>query len=296
MHIFAHSIQHEMARVVDEFVSSALPSKNYNISAQNPVIFFHQRKAGGTSMREALHVAGQSLNMTTYLPCYDGIDCDVYTIGRHVADIYGGHFMYGELKHLLRRAPLDPLGRSPQTHRYTCFTIFREPIERLESCYYFRYFRDGGVDRLHEAYRCMNDVPNEILANILVNTVDIYGDNCLNEPFRIFSGIYDSEQLSEWAEDVRSQAFVTILRSTLQNLANCIVVVLNDHSSYEAAEQWMPQLRGYLTPNITIMKSSSEFCALSNEKRMFLTALVEGERTLYDAVLRRSKRFKDAVL
>ena len=104
-------------------------------------MFFHQRKAGGGSVRYALVAEAQRLKLPYYVPCFKKLHCDTYNAGDAAAAIYAGHFPWGVQAELTRRATYDAEARAWRSPRdgASCLTLFREPLPRLESCYYFRF-------------------------------------------------------------------------------------------------------------------------------------------------------------
>ena len=67
-------------------------------SLTKPFIFFHQRKAGGTTIRQMLFSASQVINSTSFIPCHTpGLDCQTYYTPSSVdfpspiPTVYGGH-------------------------------------------------------------------------------------------------------------------------------------------------------------------------------------------------------------
>jgi hypothetical protein len=113
-------------------------------SVDEPFIFFHQRKAGGSTMREQLF---QAANRTeVFIPCYKRntddiveenikIGCETYhtptRLNRDPPTIYGGHLYYSsfiktiQLSHIPLKKFAKPKFASPQPN-FTCFTVFRE--------------------------------------------------------------------------------------------------------------------------------------------------------------------------
>ena len=53
-------------------------------SNQRPLVFFHLRKSGGSQMRDALRDATRSLNLSSFIPCYDRVPCESYTPPRQM--------------------------------------------------------------------------------------------------------------------------------------------------------------------------------------------------------------------
>lgn len=75
-----------------------------NVTTTRPFIFFHQRKAGGSSIRATLHAGAKKNNLKSYIPCLSSekkLRCDTYTLpekltAKNAAVIYGGHIPWGE--------------------------------------------------------------------------------------------------------------------------------------------------------------------------------------------------------
>ena len=113
-------------------------------TVDEPFIFFHQRKAGGSTMREQLFEAANKTEV--FIPCYkrntDGIideniqiSCETYHTPTNMnpkpPTIYGGHLYYTsfiktiQLSHLPLEEFAKPKFTLPQPN-FTCFTVFRE--------------------------------------------------------------------------------------------------------------------------------------------------------------------------
>lgn len=156
-------------------IDAPAPKPNSNISLKNPVILFHQRKVGGSSLRRAMFNSARALNHSYFIPCYSPVPCDTYSFKNTRAAIYAGHFSISEVKHLLRHVPMESEFTHRQKHNFTCLTNFRDPISRVESCFYFRFMTRG------IKYSCMNDIPIETLQKIRIDGVDTYGEGCLDD-------------------------------------------------------------------------------------------------------------------
>ena len=100
------------------------------ISEQAPFIFFHQRKSGGQSLRSTLVAAARKLKLSYFVPCFNKIKCDIYTMpmimsaaqGSHLnaavthksatsVAVYGGHFYWGAQKRLLKTTHAEQVRR-----------------------------------------------------------------------------------------------------------------------------------------------------------------------------------------
>ena len=199
-----------------------------------------------------------------------------------MAAVYGGHYPYFERKNLLRRVPIDPKYAVPQVASFSCVTMFREPIERVESCYYFRFLNRG----LAKNFKCMNNATVSSLESLLRTGVDGFGDGCLDEPFRIFSGVGDNAEL-EAANDVTSPEFCIAMRYSMLALSGCSLMVLGEPTSYAQAASAFPQVgSAFLSmPHANVGKSLK--CELDELHVQLLEQLTAGETVLYNAVQRR---------
>lgn len=174
-------------KIVTSFLNaptSRMWSHVEEISEQQPFIFYHQRKAGGTSIRETLAETAEKEDLKSFIPCFPPVACDTYHIpyDKQYA-IYAGHFQWGSL---------DEAARFNVSVRgsLSCATNYRQPASRVESCIYFRF------KKLLKAYHtnCIGTLTNEEFTNLLFQS-DRFGQSCLNEPFRILSGFRDERML-----------------------------------------------------------------------------------------------------
>lgn len=285
--ITIHSKLHAASRAIKSQLDAPtllavghLPWVNSNISKDNPVILFHQRKSGGTSLRATLATAALNLNLTYYIPCYRGIPCDVYSFHDNESAIYAGHFSVSEVKHMLRHVPMDPEFSDKQRHNFTCITNFREPVSRVESCFYYRFMTRG------IRHKCINDVPIEQLRQLLLYGVDHYGDGCLDEPFRILSGLSDSRLLRR-ANNVRSLEFLIAYRNAMYWMRRCNILIMDDSRTFALTGIFVPQLREALTSVRRENANRGHKCLLDQEHLSLLMSLTEAERMVFNAAERR---------
>lgn len=194
----------DLSETVRAFVEAPLPAVARHLSPGSPLIFHHQRKTGGSSLRIALKAAAAAANLTTFVTCYAGVSCDSYTFGNASAALYAGHLGWGERRNLARTGSLDvrtARWSTPQ-QRASCLTLFREPIARLESCYYYRFVnkRMAGPKAIaHPRFQCISNLTASEVRSMLVTGRSQFGSGCLAEPFRIFSGQTSEEELAEVA-------------------------------------------------------------------------------------------------
>ena len=153
-----------------------------NVNPNYPFIFFHQRKAGGTSIRHGLMMDANYTQLSHYIICYSTTNCDDYHLPKKKFAIYAGHFQWNSLMELNRLHVNKVLN-------FSCTTNFREPISRIKSCLYFRFLDEISNFEINLTYNnksCLQFFPIDELENLLVKR-DKYGNSCLDEPFRILS-------------------------------------------------------------------------------------------------------------
>jgi hypothetical protein len=77
------------------------------VTGATPMVFFHQRKAGGSSIRAVLHGLCTDAKLHCFIICYGGVDCDTYSLpasGSRSA-VYAGHIPWGEPQNKFERYP-----------------------------------------------------------------------------------------------------------------------------------------------------------------------------------------------
>ena len=311
--------QSRLKSIVAEFM--AIPNeqvwrREHEISPEHPYFFFHARKAGGSTLRGTLYVAAKELNLPAYIICEIGNDgqrvpCDSYDIPNdQLFSIYAGHLQWGVQKRIERarnkhmQSSEDRLIGGKLDDDLSCVTNLREPVSRLLSCVNYRYLRHHG--RFTDAI-CISDLTIEELYYLLAVEVDDFSNSCLNEPFRVFSGLLDedlvnnlgikTDPIAKSAEAVLSQFSADILRTTLMRHAKCAPYVLElPDLSGDLLAYKFPQLyeagafRMDKASNVEKTKCGGNRAKPSAEQLAMLENFAAYERVLYDAVVEKVKR------
>lgn len=181
---------------------------------------------------------------------------------------------------MLRHVSMHREFADKQKHNFTCITNFREPVSRVESCFYYR-FTTRGIQ-----YNCINDVPLEKLRQILLHGVDHFGDGCLDEPFRILSGLSDNKLLKR-ANNVHSLEFMIAYKNTMDWLRRCNILIMDDVRTFDLAGRFIPQLDRALHNVSRENANSVRKCVLDQDHLALLISLTEAERLVYNAARRR---------
>lgn len=155
-------------------------------SRRAPFVFFHLRKSAGSMVRRYLHREAHKRQLRTFIPCH-GVPCQTYRLGptrpRPVPAIIGGHFYYAGVQQALRWAANGPrpLLDATAESNFSCFTVLRAPVSRVESCWNFRLEKHGAA----KPFAMLTAAE---VAQYLPSAMDSYGSGCNNEALRIFAG------------------------------------------------------------------------------------------------------------
>jgi hypothetical protein len=115
----------------------------------------------------------------------------------------------------MRKSPY--FAYSPENN-ISCMTVFRNPVDRVVSCYYFRFKPKAQLSKLS---------PDE-LVNVLVHEYSQYGEGCNNEPVRVLSG-YDVEH--ELNSPDTPAGWDGIVRASVQHMKQCVVFLSEEMHS-----------------------------------------------------------------
>jgi len=137
-------------------------------------------------------------------------------------------------------------------------------------------------------FRCLSNLSPSEVRSMFTNGRSIYGRGCLNEPFRILSGLGDELDIASLSRSPTTEGSTlsAALHLTLSHLAGCVPIVLEEPRSLQLVQHWFPQLADAFQV-LPHHRKGINRCELSQRNRAVLAELAQGERILYDAVLRR---------
>jgi hypothetical protein len=261
-----------------------------------PFVFFHQRKTGGTGERKAFYNAAVAMQPTpgTYIACEGDpeLSCDTYYTPSSPMTtppplFYGGHLYYPSFQKTLYRlhspnrntammnAP-DPT----ESSNFTCFTQFRDPISRVQSCWNYRMVQYGtGVN----AEVFVNTTASQ-MKTYLPTAMSHYGEGCLNEPMRIFSDYGDDEMIVNKLHLQDKVIAKHATRQTILRSSHCVVGVLERCNDTKAAiEHYLPFLAGSFHCGGGANQGSVSKGDLNEEQLEVLRELTKYEQLAYKA-------------
>ena len=253
-----------VAAMIESFLKKPLPPKNADVSETRPLVFMHQHRAGGTTMRKLLYNTSLALKMKPHIQCTGKVDCRAFKNEVTDAAVYGGEFCWREMM------------TSLSGKQVSCLTNFREPVARITSCYAQRL-----VQKKKVAPFCMAKLDPQKLKTLLVN----YG--CVNEPFRRLGQC----GVQTHADATDKKARMQIWNNTLENLATCVPVLVDKQDTYSAAVKHFPQFKqAFWQMKKEKMNSNSypKDCQIPGTHVAVIQELAAQETLLYEAARKRA--------
>mmetsp|Transcript_75398 Transcript_75398/g.104727 ORF Transcript_75398/g.104727 Transcript_75398/m.104727 type:complete len:311 (-) Transcript_75398:77-1009(-) len=257
-------------KMVQQVLNYPAPAVNSEVSVSRPLLFMHQYRAGGTTLRQLLYNVSVNTGVKAHIACSGGVDCREFQIREASSAVYGGHFCWHEsLMHL------------GEDKKPSCLTNFREPEARLMSCYTHRLVTTKKV-----APWCMGKLAPEKLRSMLVN----YG--CVNEPFRrlgqcgLISKVGDKDRLTR----------MQVWNATLETLGQCVPILVDEHDTFKAAVNTFPQFKTafWALKNLTMNQNKyAHDCQISDAHRQVIKELAGPEAMLYAAAKQRALRIQE---
>ena len=147
---------------------------------------------------------------------------------------------------------------------FSCVTNYREPVSRIISCLAYRH-------RTAMQGKCVADMDVGLL-RVLLNRPDAFGNSCLNEPFRIMSGIRSDhfiDRLDE-CDDLSQNPGVRVDNHV--NLELALQLTLKHASKCSPLWCWSPptltqQHRAGLMRRLCVLSMARGICTIPDPPR-----------------------------
>ena len=207
------------------------PQRQSRPTKENPFLFLHLRKAGGSSVEQALYAADH----TSYLPARNGNFADTYWPPIHYGlankfAVLGGHFYKPMVDRWLtqrRHTSAFMFNRtSEEMDAPMCFVMLRATVPRVESCWNYRLLQESSPPLQGAKPFCENDA--ESLQRILPSVRSKYTCGCNNEAARVLSSFgMDELMLGSLTLDGRfSRTAANVVSEVLGRLSTCVIGIL----------------------------------------------------------------------
>eukprot|EP01083_Nonionella_stella_P101031 285865_1 len=300
------SIAHDLANALS--VSSSSSSAKVSASAslpspQKPFVFFHLRKAAGSSLRSIIDEMAQDLDLPQWIPCKNGVPCVPSSMPPPGEDgnekaVYAGHVNYNHMSQLVRQryAKTSTItddsnskvvktltfkdlstGREHNNTYFSlqddnlynskfgsCLTNIRPTVSRVVSCWNYRFLHD--VRGKLDVPVASNATVEELTA-MLPEAVDKFGNGCNNEIARIFGRTNDENLLNHLSvKTYGPKYFLDELETVMSRMASCVVVRMDRcEDSNVILKHFLPWMH------------SEDLCESAREKQSSLSGVVSDE-------------------
>mmetsp|Transcript_85668 Transcript_85668/g.156038 ORF Transcript_85668/g.156038 Transcript_85668/m.156038 type:complete len:420 (+) Transcript_85668:53-1312(+) len=211
-------------------------------SSRHPFIFFHLRKAGGTTVRRQLASAAAQLRVRSFVACEGNVPCETYdppqdlhAYDGHDIAMFGGHLYFPSVAKSLYLSQIAGARVKPADLQFDCLVLVRKPVSRVESCWNYRMVQEGGSWFSRQSEMSAMQVSD--LAAELPGAMSSYGEGCNNEAIRVLSNSGRAEEsVNGLTSDQQwSSMAPMLLEETLDHMQRCVVGVLERCEDTEKA-------------------------------------------------------------
>ena len=256
-------------------------------SLDMPFVFFHQRKAGGSSWRSVIYDSaflaagnpqevaslhdsrrrakiksfpvtltrrmGQSTGV--YMPCYT-VSCGTWQLPNAFDRpfkgvpffIFAGHFHWSAVRQQFGNATFQRSLRKG----FVGLTNFREPISRVVSCLQYRF------PKRFPSLKSIRATSLEDFEMLLRTELSAFGFGCNNEPLRLLSGHSDEEVLNQLGMQHNNALAHALVEECKKNILSGVVIALMEYpdESMAVVDHYLPWVFATDEQRLPHLKSS----------------------------------------
>lgn len=223
---------------IPEIISAKLPLTDAP-SGDSPFVFFHCRKAGGSTWRGILAKAAKALALPSWIACEGGIPCRSYNIPvRGKYSIYGGHLYFADVLNVQGfSGDANRAKKAKETAPFDCIVSLRPTVSRVVSCWNFRF--RGGV--LHD-FAWASNMTSEQWGTMLPNAYSREREGCNNEFVRVFGDITNEVRVN------------TLSTAALQSQQQCMAAALELDVIMSRMSQCIITINGKYEENLAVIQ------------------------------------------
>jgi hypothetical protein len=208
-------------------------------SREKPFVFFHIRKAAGSSLRTFIYESSKSHGLDAWVPCLGKWKCVPFSLPppSEPQAVYAAHVNYAQMAQLLRETGPNLIGTTTQTFRDrnvtyhsldddrkepfgSCLINIRPTVNRVESCWNYRFINKGAPKD-----KGWSNVMAEEWNTLLPEAVDIHGNGCNNEYARILGNTPDESLVNRISPETYGHVhYVNELETIFFRMSSCVVV------------------------------------------------------------------------
>jgi hypothetical protein len=211
-------------------------------SREKPFVFFHIRKAAGSSLRTFIYESSKSHGLDAWVPCLGKWKCVPFSLPppSEPQAVYAAHVNYAQMAQLLRETGPNLIGTTTQTFRDrnvtyhsldddrkepfgSCLINIRPTVSRVVSCWNYRFINGAPKDKGWNIPISSN-VTAEEWNTLLPEAVDIYGNGCNNEYARILGNTLDESVVNRISPETYGHVhYQNELETIVSRMSSCVI-------------------------------------------------------------------------
>lgn len=230
----------EWKEKADTLVSN-LPIAQPIPNEKRPFVYFHTRKAGGSSLRSIINdMAKRAGIKSSWIACHNR-SCVPFSLPNPDEDfaVYAGHLNFMHMTNLMRETKLNNIllqqsgtetlenGKNITYHSlddsyrlFDCITTIRPTVERVVSCWNYRFNRPSGSPGF--PLPRSSELDPQDFAKLLPKAYDRFGNGCNNEMARIFGSTVDETYVNTLSPS--DPRFIQELESVASRMSKCLIL------------------------------------------------------------------------
>lgn len=208
--------------------------------SDKPFVFFHNRKAGGSSLRTIISKEANRTGLTgkMWIPCINE-KCVPYSLppSEGNTSIFAGHINYMQMTQIMRETKArrillgmkEPItlekGQTVSYHKlddsyplFDCVTNIRPTIDRVVSCWNFRMTKTLGLPS-------SDSLSPQDWNDLLPVAMDEYNNGCNNEYARIFGSTAHESEVNSLSPSKSN--FLQEFENIVSRMSRCAIVHIN---------------------------------------------------------------------
>jgi hypothetical protein len=208
-----------------------------------PFVYFHTRKAGGSSLRSIINdMAKRAGIKSSWIPC-ENRGCVPFSLPGPDKDfaVYAGHLNFMHMTNLMRETKLKNIllqqtgrvtlenGKNITYHSlddsydlFDCITTIRPTVKRVVSCWNFRFNKQTNPRSPGFPLPRTSQLDPQDFAKLLPKAYDQYGNGCNNEMARIFGSTVDETYVNTLSPS--DPRFIQELESVASRMSKCLIL------------------------------------------------------------------------
>lgn len=240
----------------------ALPDPSF----KNPFVFFHLRKAGGSSVRMGIFQACKDKMMKCWIPCKTQKQCVPYSLtpNQERLQVYASHIDYNSVMKMFHEVQYDEF-KELRDYKFkddnagstdfgmalhqpeevsNCLVQLRKPVDRVTSCWNYRFIQQSRYKKTNPK---ASDMTPSNWDTFLPRAIDEFGQGCSNEAGRIFGSFTSETWLNSKMDNI--PLLKSEMELVIDRLSKCVVLLMDRscEDNQKVGKYYFPWMAEYFT-------------------------------------------------